>query len=163
MRQLLFLSLHPMSTTTVQIRIKNKKAWYEYLLMEEFTAGIVLTGTEIKSIRDGKVNLTDSYCTFSGDELFVVNLHIAEYKYGNQFNHEPKRPRKLLLNRRELRKIQGKAKDKGVTVVPVELFINDDGLAKLMIYIARGKKTYDKRETLKNKDQKRQIERRHEE
>jgi SsrA-binding protein len=151
-----------MATASVQIRIKNKKAWYEYLLLEEFTAGIVLTGTEIKSIRDGKVNLTDSYCTFSGDELFVVNMHIAEYKYGNQFNHEPKRARKLLLKQRELRKIHGKAKDKGVTVVPTELFVNDKGLAKLTLYIAKGKKTYDKRETLKNKDQKREIERRHE-
>jgi SsrA-binding protein len=151
-----------MTTQTVQIRIKNKKAWHEYLLQEEFIAGIMLTGTEIKSIRDGKANLTDSYCTFNGDELFVVNMHIAEYKFGNQFNHEPKRPRKLLLQRRELRKILGKARDKGVTVVPTELFINDDGLAKLTIYIARGKKTYDKREALKNKDQKREIERRQE-
>jgi SsrA-binding protein len=152
-----------MATHNVQIRIKNKKAWHEYLLLEEFTAGLVLTGTEIKSIRDGKVNLTDSYCTFNGDELFVVNMHIAEYKFGNQFNHEPKRPRKLLLQRRELRKILGKARDKGVTVVPTELFITDNGLAKLTLYIARGKKTYDKRESLKNKDQKREIERRNEE
>ena len=152
-----------MASNNVQIRIKNKKAWYEYLLLEQFTAGIVLTGTEIKSIREGKVNLTDSYCTFSLDELFVLNMHIAEYKYGNQFNHEPKRPRKLLLKRRELHKIQGKAKDKGVTVVPVELYINEEGFAKLTINIARGKKTYDKREALKNKDQKREIERRHEE
>ncbi len=145
-----------------QISIKNKKAWHEYLLLEEFTAGIVLLGTEIKSIREGKANLTDSYCTFNGDELFVLNLHISEYKYGNQFNHDPKRPRKLLLKRRELKKIQGKARDKGVTVVPVELFINEQGLAKLTIYIARGKKTYDKRESLKSKDQKREIERRQE-
>ncbi|NVO18425.1 MAG: SsrA-binding protein SmpB [Bacteroidetes bacterium] len=152
-----------MATTPVQIRIKNKKAWYEYLLLEDFVAGIVLTGTEIKSIREGKVNLTDSYCTFDSNELFVLNMHIAEYKYGNQFNHEPKRPRKLLLKRRELNKIQGKARDKGVTVVPTELYINEEGLAKLNIHIARGKKTYDKRESLKNKDQKREIERRHEE
>lgn len=145
-----------------QISIKNKKAWHEYLLLEEFTAGIVLLGTEIKSIREGKANLTDSYCTFNGDELFVLNLHISEYKYGNQFNHDPKRPRKLLLKRRELKKIQGKARDKGITVVPVELFINEQGLAKLTIYIARGKKTYDKRESLKSKDQKREIERRQE-
>jgi SsrA-binding protein len=151
-----------MTTQTVQIRIKNKKAWHEYLLLEEFTAGIILTGTEIKSIREGKANLTDSYCTFNGDELFVVNMHIAEYKFGNQFNHEPKRPRKLLLQRRELRKIMGKARDKGVTVVPTELFVNANGLAKLTLYIARGKKTYDKRESLKNKDQKREIERRQE-
>ena len=145
-----------------QISIKNKKAWHEYLLLEEFTAGIVLLGTEIKSIREGKANLTDSYCTFNGDELFVLNLHISEYKYGNQFNHDPKRPRKLLLKRGELKKIQGKARDKGITVVPVELFINEQGLAKLTIYIARGKKTYDKRESLKSKDQKREIERRQE-
>lgn len=145
-----------------QISIKNKKAWHEYLLLEEFTAGVVLLGTEIKSIREGKANLTDSYCTFNGDELFVLNLHISEYKYGNQFNHDPKRPRKLLLKRRELKKIQGKARDKGITVVPVELFINEQGLAKLTIYIARGKKTYDKRESLKSKDQKREIERRQE-
>jgi len=150
-----------MGTDAVQVRIKNKKAWYEYLLQEEFTAGLVLLGTEIKSIREGKVNLTDSYCTFSNGELFVLNMHIAEYKYGNQFNHDPKRPRKLLLKRRELRKIQGKVKDKGVTVVPVELFVNEEGLAKLTIYIARGKKTFDKRESLKSKDQKREIERRH--
>ena len=151
-----------MGNAVVQVRIKNKKAWHEYLLQEEFTAGMVLLGTEIKSIREGKVNLTDSYCTFSNDELFVLNMHIAEYKYGNQFNHDPKRPRKLLLKRRELRKIQGKVKDKGVTVVPVELFVNEVGLAKLTIYIARGKKTFDKRESLKNKDQKREMERRQE-
>lgn len=150
-----------MATSTVQIRIKNKKAWHEYMLMEEFTAGIVLTGTEIKSIREGKVNLTDSYCTFNSNELFVLNMHIAEYKYGNQFNHEPKRPRKLLLSRRELNKIQGKAKDKGVTIVPLELYINDEGLAKLTIAIARGKKLYDKRESLKTKDQQREMDRRH--
>ncbi|MBK7212014.1 MAG: SsrA-binding protein SmpB [Bacteroidales bacterium] len=144
------------------ITIKNKKAGFEFFLLEQYTAGIVLTGTEIKSIRDGKVNLTDSYCTFSADELFVVNMHIAEYKFGNQFNHEPKRPRKLLLKRRELRKISVKSKDKGITIVPVELFINEEGLAKIVISIAKGKKMYDKRETLKNKDQKREIDRRHE-
>jgi SsrA-binding protein len=151
-----------MGTDVAQIRIKNKKAWHEYLLQEEFTAGLVLLGTEIKSIREGKVNLTDSYCTFSNDELFVLNMHIAEYKYGNQFNHDPKRPRKLLLKRRELRKIQGKVKDKGVTVVPVELYVNEVGRAKITIYIARGKKTFDKRESLKSKDQKREMERRQE-
>lgn len=151
-----------MGTDASQVRIKNKKAWHEYLLIEEFTAGIALLGTEIKSIREGKVNLADSYCAFISDELFVVNMHISEYKYGNQFNHDPKRPRKLLLKKRELRKIQGKAKDKGVTIVPTELFTNDKGIAKLTIYIAKGKKTYDKREALKNKDQKREMERRSE-
>lgn len=151
-----------MAAETVQIRIKNKKAWHEYFLTEEFTAGIVLLGTEIKSIREGKANLTDSYCTFNGDELFIVNLHISEYKFGNQFNHDPKRPRKLLLKRRELRKIRGKARDKGVTIVPTELFVNEKGLAKLILFIARGKKIYDKRESLKNKDQKREMDRRSE-
>ncbi len=148
-----------MANETVQIRIKNKKVWFEYFLLEQYTAGMILTGTEIKSIREGKVNLTDSYCTFSGDELFVLNMHIAEYKFGNQFNHEPKRPRKLLLSRRELRKIQGKARDKGITIVPVELFVNEKGLAKIIISVAKGKKMYDKRETLKTKDQRREIER----
>lgn len=151
-----------MATDENQVRIKNKKAWHEYMLMDEFTAGIVLLGTEIKAIREGKVNLTDSYCVFNSEELFVVNMHISEYKYGNQFNHDPKRPRKLLLSKRELRKLQGKAKDKGITIVPVELFTNERGLAKLTIHIARGKKTYDKRETLKSKDQKREMERRQE-
>jgi len=152
-----------MANETIQVRIKNKKAWHEYFLTEEFTAGLVLLGTEIKSIREGKANLTDSYCTFNGDELFIVNLHISEYKFGNQFNHDPKRPRKLLLKHRELRKIKGKARDKGVTIIPTELFINEKGLAKLILFMARGKKTYDKRETLKNKDQKREMDRRNEE
>lgn len=142
-----------------KISIRNKKAGYEYFLLEQFTAGLVLTGTEIKSIREGKANLTDSYCTFSNGEIFVLNMHIAEYKYGNQFNHEPKRPRKLLLTQREMRKLITKLKDKGVTIIPVELFVNDKGYAKLTIAIAKGKKLYDKRETLKSKDQQREIDR----
>lgn len=142
------------------ITIKNKKAYHEYFLVEEFTAGIVLQGTEIKSIRSGKVNLTDSYCAFSGNELFVRNMHISEYEFGNIYNHEPKRERKLLLNRRELRKLQNKVAEKGLTIVPVRLFTDGKGLAKLIIALARGKHTYDKRETLKKKDSAREMERR---
>jgi SsrA-binding protein len=141
------------------ITIKNKKAYYEYYLTEEFTAGIVLTGTEIKSVREGKANLTDAYCTFIGDELYVRNLHISEYKYGTYANHEPKRDRKLLLNRRELRKMLTKTKEKGLTIIPTLLFINEKGLAKINISIAKGKKNYDKRETLKTKDTKRELDR----
>lgn len=142
------------------ITIKNKKAYHEYFLVEEFTAGLVLQGTEIKSIRAGKVNLTDSYCSFTDNELFVRNMHISEYEFGNIYNHEPKRDRKLLLNRRELRKLQNKVAEKGLTIVPVRLFVGDKGLAKLVIALAKGKHTYDKRETLKKKDSAREMERR---
>lgn len=145
-----------MNTT---ISIRNKKASFEYFLTEEFTAGIVLTGTEIKSVREGKANLTDAYCQFNGTELYVKNLHISEYKYGTYANHEPKRERKLLLSRRELRKILTKTKEKGLTIIPTLLFVNEKGLAKLKIAIAKGKKNYDKRETLKTKDTQREIDR----
>jgi SsrA-binding protein len=144
------------------LTIKNKKAWHEYFLVEQFTAGIMLLGTEIKSIREGKVNLTDSYCAFEGNELYLLNAHISEYKFGNQFNHIAKRARKLLLNRQELKKIIGKTREKGLTIVPIELFINEKGLCKVTISIAKGKKMYDKRETLKTKDNKREMDRRHE-
>ncbi|HNX42966.1 MAG TPA: SsrA-binding protein SmpB [Bacteroidales bacterium] len=148
-----------MSTENRKISIRNKKAGFEYYLQEQFTAGLVLTGTEIKSIREGKANLTDSYCTFDNGELFVLNMHISEYKFGSYLNHEPKRPRKLLLTKKEIRKLQQKLKDKGITIIPVELFVNEDGFAKLTIAIAKGKKLYDKRETLKSKDQQREIDR----
>lgn len=141
------------------ISIKNKRAGFEYFLTEEFTAGIVLTGTEIKSVREGKANLTDAFCVFLGDELFVRNMHISEYKFGTYSNHEPKRDRKLLLTRRELRKILSKTQEKGLTIVPTLLYINEKGLAKLNIAIAKGKKLYDKRESLKSKDTKREIDR----
>jgi SsrA-binding protein len=143
----------------VQINIKNKKAEFEYYLIDEYTAGIQLTGTEIKSIRDAKVSLNDSYCIFIGEELFVRNMHISEYTLGSHYNHEPKRDRKLLLNKKELRKILNKTKEKGYTVIPKLLFTNEKGLAKLIIALARGKKMYDKRETLKNKDIQREIDR----
>jgi len=141
------------------ISIKNKKASFEYFLIEEFEAGIVLTGTEIKSIRDGKANFVDAYCDFEGDELFLKNLHIAEYTYGTYLNHAPKRDRKLLLNRRELKKLRTKSNEKGFTIVPVSLYINEKGIAKVSIALAKGKHFYDKRETLKSKDIKREMER----
>lgn len=141
------------------ISIKNRKATFEYELVERFVAGMKLVGTEIKSIRNGKVNLTDSYCQFFGNELFVKNLHIAEYEMGNINNHIAKRDRKLLLNRKELDKLAKKVKESGFTIVPVKLFVTEKGLAKLEIALARGKKTYDKRETLKSKDAKRDIDR----
>jgi SsrA-binding protein len=141
------------------VSIKNKRASHEYLLLQDFTAGIQLYGTEIKSIREGKASIVDAYCTFRGNELFVINMHIAEYVYGTYNNHEPKRDRKLLLTKRELHKLQTKVKEKGFTIIPTLLFINEKGLAKLMISLARGKHHYDKRETLKQKDLKREIER----
>ncbi len=141
------------------VSIRNKRATHEYFLVQEFTAGIQLTGTEIKSIRDGKANLADAYCTFTGTELFVRNMHIAEYTFGTHYNHEPKRDRKLLLNKRELKKLEIKVKERGFTIIPVLLFINDNGIAKLNIALARGKHAYDKRETLKQKDMQREIDR----
>ena len=143
----------------VNINIKNKRASYEYFLLQEFIAGIQLSGTEIKSIREGKASIADAYCAFKGDELFVINMHIAEYTYGTYNNHEPKRDRKLLLTKRELRKLQAKVKERGLTIVPTLLFINERGLAKINISLARGKHHYDKRETLKQKDVRREIER----
>jgi SsrA-binding protein len=142
-----------------QINIKNKKAWFEFFLLENFTAGIQLTGTEIKSLREGKASLADAYCLFVGEELFVKSLHISEYTFGTYNNHDPKRDRKLLLNKRELRKLLNKTKEKGLTIIPTLLFINEKGLAKLDISIAKGKKLYDKRETLKTKDTQREMDR----
>jgi len=140
-----------------EIFIKNKKATYEYTLLEEFIAGIQLVGTEIKSVRKGKVSLVDSYCSFVGNELFLINSHIAEYELGNIYNHEPKRDRKLLLTKQELRKIQKKVKEKGLTVIPVNMFINKKGLCKVTISIAKGKKLYDRREDIKQKDLKKDL------
>jgi SsrA-binding protein len=141
------------------ISIRNKRASHEYFLVQEITAGIVLTGTEIKSIRDGTASLADAYCSFTGEELFVRNMHIAEYSFGTHYNHEPKRDRKLLLTRRELKKLAVKVKERGFTIIPVLLFINEKGLAKLTIALARGKHSYDKRESLKQKDMQREMDR----
>lgn len=141
------------------IKIKNKRISWEYFLIEKLIAGIVLTGTEIKSIRQGKANLADAFCYFEEGELFVRGMHISEYSYGTYNNHITKRDRKLLLNARELKKLHIKVKEKGMTIVPVVLFINEKGLAKLEIALAKGKHFYDKRESLKEKDTKREIDR----
>ena len=148
-----------MAHQSSDIRIKNRKVKFEYELIERFVAGIKLVGTEIKSIRNGNVNLTESYCQFYGGELFVKNMHISEYEMGTCNNHEARRDRKLLLNRKELAKLEKKVKESGLTIVCVQLFVNDRGLAKLEIALARGKKTYDKRESLKSKDAKREMDR----
>ncbi len=141
------------------VNIKNKKASFEYFFLDEYTAGIVLTGTEIKSIREAKVSMADAYCIFHRGELFVKNLNISKYDNGTYYNHDPLRERKLLLSRKELRKLEGKLTDKGLTIIPTRLFINDRGLAKLDIALAKGKKLYDKRESIKEKDIKRDQER----
>ncbi|MDY9918818.1 Small protein B (SmpB) [Proteiniphilum saccharofermentans] len=141
------------------INIKNKRATFDYELVETFTAGIVLTGTEIKSIRLGKASLVDTYCFFERGELWVRNMHIAEYFYGTYNNHSARRDRKLLLNRNELRKLSRLTKETGFTIIPIRLFINEKGLAKIVIAVARGKKQYDKRQSLKEKEDKRSMDR----
>ncbi|HPW89994.1 MAG TPA: SsrA-binding protein SmpB [Paludibacteraceae bacterium] len=143
----------------VNISIKNKRASFDYELIERFTAGIVLYGTEIKSIREGKASLVDTFCSFSNGELWVRNMHIALYRLGTFYNHDTKRERKLLLTKREMRKLERATKESGLTIVPTKLYINEKGLAKLEIALARGKKTYDKRESLREKDDKREMER----
>lgn len=141
------------------ILIKNKRATFDYEISERFMAGIQLFGTEIKSIRDGKASLTDTYCTFIKNELWVRNMHIATYFFGSYNNHEVRRDRKLLLTRRELRKLNRATRETGFTIVPTKLFINDKGFAKIEIGLARGKKNYDKRNALKEKEATRDIER----
>lgn len=141
------------------ISIKNKKAFFEYEIIESFTAGIVLLGTEIKSIRAGRANLTDSYCQFVAGEMYVRNLHISEYELGTCNNHVAKRDRKLLLQRRELQKWQKKVKESGLTIIPLKLFINEKGLAKIEIGLCKGKKVYDKRESIKQRDAGREMDR----
>ena len=142
-----------------KIEIRNKKAGFEFEFLEHFTAGIVLYGTEIKSIREGKASLVDSYCYFVGSELFVKNMNVAEYWWGSAFSRQdPKRDRKLLLTRRELRKLQRAVKEKGLTIVTTGLFISENGYAKLNIALARGKREYDKRESIKEKDLRRHSE-----
>ena len=141
------------------IEIKNKRAGFEYEFIETFTAGIVLSGTEIKSLRAGKAALVDAYCAFVGNELFVKHIHIADYWWGSYHQHDPKRDRKLLLNRNELRKLQRNVKEKGLTIIATRLFIAQNGFAKLNIALARGKRAYDKRHTIKEKDIRRDSER----
>jgi SsrA-binding protein len=141
------------------IVIKNKKASHDYEFLEKFIAGIILSGTEIKSLRLGKATITDSYCFFNNGELYIKGMHIAEYWWGNLNNHDPLRERKLLLTARELRKIERKIKESGLTIIVIKVFINDRGLAKAEIAISKGKKEYDKRETLKRKDHTREMDR----
>jgi SsrA-binding protein len=141
------------------IVIKNKRASFDYEFIETYVAGIVLTGTEIKSIRLGKAGLTDSYCTVIGNELWVKNMYIAEYFYGTYNNHEARKDRKLLLNRKELKKIDALVKNTGFTIIPTKLFVTEKGLAKLVIAVAKGKKLYDKRQSLREKDDKRDMDR----
>ena len=141
------------------VNIQNKRARFEYNLLEKYIAGLQLSGTEIKSIRNNKANLTDSFCSFKENELFIIGMHIDEYKFGNYANHQPKRDRKLLLNRQELDKIKKKLKDIGLTIVPLRLFINDKGWAKIEIAVAKGKKLHDKRNTIKERDIQKDIDR----
>ena len=142
-----------------KVEIKNKKAKYEYEFLETFTAGIQLFGTEIKSIRNNKASIAEAYAVMVKNELFIRNMYIADYENGGHFNHESKRDRKLLLNKLELSKINKKIKNKGLTIIPTRLFISNNGWAKINIAIAKGKKIYDKREDLKTKDIKREIDR----
>lgn len=141
------------------INILNKRARFEYEILEEYEAGVVLTGTEIKSIRSSKASITESFCEFIGRELFVINMSIEEYKFGTFYNHKVKRERKLLLHSQELDKLNKKVKDVGNTIVPLKLYINNTGKAKLLIALARGKKLFDKRETIKDRENKRNLNR----
>jgi SsrA-binding protein len=142
---------------TSNVNIRNKKATFEFSILEKFTAGIKLLGTEIKSIRQGKANIGDSFCSFINNELYVRNMDISEYSHGSFYNHEAKRDRKLLLNKKELKKLLIKGEDKGLTIVPLRIFINERGFAKMDIALAQGKKAFDKRETLKERDVKREM------
>ena len=141
------------------IEIKNRRASYEYTFLEKFTAGVMLMGTEIKSIRQGKVNLTDAYCLFLDDELYIRQMNIAKYDEGTHYNHQPLQDRKLLLTKRELKKLINKLKDVGLTIIPTRMYISERGFAKIDIALAKGKKLYDKRDSIKEKDVKRSFDR----
>ncbi|MBC7864290.1 MAG: SsrA-binding protein SmpB [Bacteroidia bacterium] len=148
-----------MSTIQKQIEIKNRKASFEFSFLEKYIAGMVLLGSEIKSIRQGKANLSDAYCVFVKGELWIRNLHINEYEKATHYTHVPLRERKLLLTANELKKLEKKLKDQGLTIIPTKLFINEKGFAKLEIALAKGKKIYDKREDIKKKDTQRELQR----
>lgn len=141
------------------VKIKNRKARFEYEILDTYTAGIVLAGTEIKAIREGKASIAESFCEFSNGELFVINMTVQEYSHASHFNHNPKSERKLLLNKRELKKLEKEVKNSGLTIIPLLLFTNDKGLAKMEIALARGKKEFDKRESIKDRDSKRDLSR----
>jgi len=142
-----------------KIEIKNRKAAFEYKFLSEYEAGIILMGTEIKSIRKGEANLKEAYCVFKDGELLIRGMYIAEYKYGTYNNHEPTRVRKLLLKKIELKKLERRVKEKGMTIVPYRLYISERGFAKIEVMLATGKKSYDKRATIKERDNKRELDR----
>ncbi len=143
-----------------KVNILNKKAKFQYDILDKYTAGIVLTGTEIKSIRSGKASIAESFCEFNDrEELFVINMTVEEYAFGNYYNHKPKAERKLLLNRKELKKLKKEMDVKGNAIIPLRLYINEKGFAKLILGLGKGKKLYDKRETIKDRDNKRDLDR----
>lgn len=142
-----------------EVNIRNKRATFEFEVIDRYVAGIVLRGSEIKSVRDGKVSMSDAYCLFIKEELFIKNLNIAEFKQATVWQHEPLRVRKLLLNAKELKKLLGKVKEKGLTIIPLKMFLNERGFAKIEIALAKGKKVYDKRQSIKAKDEKRDTDR----
>ena len=142
-----------------RINIKNRKASYEFEFLDTYVAGIMLKGTEIKSIREGKASLTEAFCYFRNGELYIKQMHIAPYSMASVYNHEAVRDRKLLLSKKELNKLEGRSEEKGLSIIPIRLFINDRGLAKLEIALARGKKIHDKRQNIKEKDAKRDLDR----
>ena len=150
-----------MSKESNRIDIRNRKASFEYSFIDKFTAGMQLSGTEIKSIREGKANINDGFCVFEKDELYIRNMHVAHYFDGTYNNVEEKRDRKLLLNRSELKKLANRLKDQGLTIIPLRLFINEKGLAKLEIALAKGKKLFDKREDIKKRDNERELNRKY--
>jgi SsrA-binding protein len=137
--------------------IRNRQAYYDYFIEDKYEAGMVLTGTEVKSLRAGRASFNDSYCYFHKGEMWIKSLHIAEYSHGTSSNHDPLRERKLLLNKKELRKIESKIKEKGVTVVPLRIFFSEKGIAKIEVGLGKGKKLYDKRETIKQRDNQREM------
>lgn len=142
-----------------EVNIKNKRASFEFQFLETYTAGLVLTGTEIKSIRNSKASITEAYCYFANGELFIKNMHIADYEKASFYKHDPKADRKLLLSRHELNKLNKGIKNQGLTIIPLRLFLSDKGWAKIEIALSKGKKLYDKREDMKSKDAKRDIDR----
>lgn len=153
----MFLLLPLMQNT---VNIKNKRARFEYELMDKYTAGIVLAGTEIKAIREGRASISESFCEFNDrNELFVINMQIDEYSHASHFNHKPKAERKLLLQKRELKKLSKEVNTSGLTIVPLRVFVNEKGYAKMQVALAKGKKLYDKRETMKDRDNKRDLDR----
>jgi SsrA-binding protein len=143
------------------LELSNRKAYYEYQIEAKYNAGLVLTGTEVKSLREGKASFMDSYCIFNDGELYVRSLHIAEYTHGSVYNHDPVRERKLLLEKRELRKLEGKIKEKGYTIVPLRIFFSEKGLVKMEIGLGKGKKVFDKRESIKSRETDRDIKRKY--